>query len=184
MRAAKGHDVDVMGLSYKAGDGYLAHAHGRSNQQAVFLSTLGRTYSLEAHTLPSARSQGEPLTGRFALGAGEEVRHLVMGNEGEPYLICSDAGYGFVCKYDDLIGKNKNGKALLTVPESSSDPVCGARSCLVILRPNLRRQKSNTREIMVVLLYTEKAANGTMPETMPGMAAAKRKKRRYLTADW
>ena len=117
VRAAKGHDVDVEGLSYKAGDGYLAHAHGRSNQQAVFLSTLGRTYSLEAHTLPSARSQGEPLTGRFALGAGEEVRHLVMGNEGEPYLICSDAGYGFVCKYDDLIGKNKNGKALLTVPE-------------------------------------------------------------------
>ncbi|MFM9758445.1 DNA topoisomerase IV subunit A [Aeromonas dhakensis] len=117
VRAAKGHDVDVEGLSYKAGDNYLAHAHGRSNQQAVFLSTLGRTYSLEAHTLPSARSQGEPLTGRFALGAGEEVRHLVMGNEGEPYLICSDAGYGFVCKYDDLIGKNKNGKALLTVPE-------------------------------------------------------------------
>src|SRR5690606_1095394 len=117
VRAAKGHDVDVAGLSYKAGDGYLAHACGRSNQQAVFLSTLGRTYALEAHTLPSARSQGEPLTGRFALGAGEEVRHLVMGNEGEPYLICSDAGYGFVCTYDDLIGKNKNGKALLTVPE-------------------------------------------------------------------
>ncbi len=78
---------------------------------------MGRTYALESHTLPSARSQGEPLTGRFALGAGEEVRHLVMGNEGEPYLIASDAGYGFVCTYDDLIGKNKNGKALLTVPE-------------------------------------------------------------------
>src|SRR5690606_1376772 len=59
VRAAKGHDVDVAGLSYKAGDGYLAHACGRSNQQAVFLSTLGRTYALEAHTLPSARSQGE-----------------------------------------------------------------------------------------------------------------------------
>jgi topoisomerase IV subunit A len=117
VRAAKGHDVDVAGLSYKAGDGYLAHACGRSNQQAVFLSSLGRTYALEAHGLPSARSQGEPLTGRFALGAGEEVRHLVMGNEGEPYLICSDAGYGFVCGYEDLVGKNKNGKALLSVPE-------------------------------------------------------------------
>ena len=105
------------GALLQGGDSYLAHACGRSNQQAVFLSTLGRTYALESHTLPSARSQGEPLTGRFALGAGEEVRHLVMGNEGEPYLIASDAGYGFVCTYDDLIGKNKNGKALLTVPE-------------------------------------------------------------------
>ena len=85
----------------------------------MFLSTLGEPTPWRP-TLPSARSQGEPLTGRFALGAGEEVRHLVMGNEGEPYLVCSDAGYGFVCKYDDLIGKNKNGKALLTVPEGVS----------------------------------------------------------------
>jgi topoisomerase-4 subunit A len=119
VRAAKGHDVDVTALSYKAGDGYLTHASGRSNQQAVFLSTLGRTYALEAHSLPSARSQGEPLTGRFALGGGEEMRHLLMGHEGEPYLISTDAGYGFVCAYDDLIGKNKNGKVLLTVPEGS-----------------------------------------------------------------
>lgn len=117
VRAAKGHDVESAGLSYKAGDEFLCEAHGRSNQQVVFLSTLGRTYSLEAHTLPSARSQGEPLTGRFALSPGEEVRHMVLGNEQEPYLICSDAGYGFVCTYDELIAKNKNGKALLSVPE-------------------------------------------------------------------
>ena len=97
VRAAKGHDVDVEGLSYLAGDGYLAHAHGRSNQQAVFLSTLGRTPLLEAHSAlrpQSGRAAHRPLRA----GAGEEVRHLVMGNEGEPYLICSDAGYGFVCK--------------------------------------------------------------------------------------
>ncbi|MFR9720153.1 DNA topoisomerase IV subunit A [Aeromonas diversa] len=117
IRAAKGHDVDSAGLSYKAGDQFLCDAQGRSNQQAVFLSTLGRSYSLEAHTLPSARSQGEPLTGRFALSPGEEVHHVVMGSEQEPYLLSTDAGYGFVCSYEDMIGKNKNGKALLSVPE-------------------------------------------------------------------
>ena len=117
VRAAKGHDVEVAGLSYKAGDQFLASAFGRSNQQAVFLTNQGRTYSLEAHTLPSARSQGEPLTGRCSLNAGEQARFALLGNEEDKYLICSDAGYGFICSYGDLISKNKNGKALLTVPE-------------------------------------------------------------------
>ena len=117
VRAGKGHEVDVTGLAYKAGDQFLAAATGRSNQQAVFLTNQGRTYALEAHSLPSARSQGEPLTGRCSLNPGEQARFALLGNDEERYLICSDAGYGFICSYSDLVSKNKNGKALLTVPE-------------------------------------------------------------------
>ncbi len=83
----------------------------------MFLTNQGRTYALEAHTLPSARSQGEPLTGRCSLNPGEQARFALLGNDEERYLICSDAGYGFICSYSDLVSKNKNGKALLTVPE-------------------------------------------------------------------
>ncbi|WP_409421965.1 DNA topoisomerase IV subunit A [Pseudaeromonas sp. ZJS20] len=119
VRAAKGHEVDVAGLSYKAGDGYLASAPGRSNQQAVFLTNQGRTYALEAHSLPSARSQGEPLTGRCSLNPGEQARHVLLAPEEQRFLLCSDAGYGFVCRYSDLISKNKNGKALLSIPEGA-----------------------------------------------------------------
>ena len=119
VRAAKGHDIDVAGLSYKAGDQYLAAATGRSNQQVVFMTNQGRTYSLEAHTLPSARSQGEPLTGRCSLNPGEQARHLLLGNDEQKYLICSDAGYGFICSYADLVSKNKSGKALLTLPDGA-----------------------------------------------------------------
>jgi topoisomerase-4 subunit A len=109
VRAAKGHDVDVEGLSYKAGDGYRPRPWPQQPAGGVPLHP--GTNLLAGGPYSALRPQsGEPLTGRFALGAGEEVRHLVMGNEGEPYLICSDAGYGFVCKYDDLIGKNKNGR--------------------------------------------------------------------------
>ena len=75
------------------------------------MTNMGRTYSLEAHTLPSARGQGEPLTGRLSLSAGEQTRYVLLGNEQERYLIASDAGYGFICEYSDLISKNKNGKA-------------------------------------------------------------------------
>lgn len=115
-RCAKGHDIDVAGLNFKAGDSYLASAKGRSNQPSVFIDSGGRAYTTETHTLPSARSQGEPLSGRFNLGAGERIEHVVMANEGEQYLMASDAGYGFVTGYTDLLSKNKNGKAVLTLP--------------------------------------------------------------------
>ena len=114
-RCAKGHDVDVEGLSYKAGDGYLASAKGRSNQQVVFLDSSGRAFSCDAHGLPSARSQGEPLTGRFNIVSGENVEHLVMGSDEQQYLMASDAGYGFVGKFSDMVSKNKAGKAYLSL---------------------------------------------------------------------
>jgi topoisomerase-4 subunit A len=114
-RCAKGHDVDVEGLSYKAGDGYQTSAKGRSNQQVVFLDSSGRAFSCDAHGLPSARSQGEPLTGRFNIVSGENVEHMLMGNDEQQYLMASDAGYGFVGKFNDMVSKNKAGKAYLSL---------------------------------------------------------------------
>jgi len=115
-RCAKGHEVDVEGLSYKAGDKYLSSAKGRSNQQAVFLDTSGRTFAADAHTLPSARSQGEPLTGKFNIVGGETFEHAIMGADDQKYLMASDAGYGFVGKFADMVSKNKAGKAYLSLP--------------------------------------------------------------------
>ncbi len=119
VRHAKGHDVDPGTLSYKAGDQYLAHARGRSNQPAVFIGTDGRSYALESHTLPSARSQGEPVTGRLNIAAGTHVRQLLMAENDQRMLLASDAGYGFVCQFEDLVSKNRNGKALLSLPENA-----------------------------------------------------------------
>ena len=119
IRHAKGHEVDAEGLNYKSGDKFLASAKGKSNQQAVFLGSDGRSYSLESHSLPSARSQGEPITGRLNISAGTSIRQLVMGEDEQLWLVGSDAGYGFVCKGSDLLSKNKSGKALVNLPQSS-----------------------------------------------------------------
>ncbi|MBM7455344.1 topoisomerase-4 subunit A [Oceanisphaera litoralis] len=116
IRSAKGLDVDGTTLNYKAGDGFLDAAAGRSNQMAVFLSNIGRAYGQDAHSLPSARGQGEPLTGRCSLSPGEQARFVLMGDDERLYLLASDAGYGFVCRFGDMVSRNKNGKALLTVP--------------------------------------------------------------------
>jgi len=116
VRSAKGHDIDGEKLSYKSGDSFLASAEGKSNQPVVFVDSSGRSYSCEAHLLPSARSQGEPLTGRFNIVGGESVEHVLMGKEPQHYLLASDAGYGFVCQFNDLVSRNKNGKAILTLP--------------------------------------------------------------------
>ncbi|MCY9852923.1 DNA topoisomerase IV subunit A [Vibrio mediterranei] len=119
IRHAKGHDVDASSLNYKAGDKYLASARGKSNQPAVFLGSDGRSYSLESHSLPSARSQGEPITGRLNINAGTNIRQVVMGEESQLWLVGSDAGYGFVCKGSDLLSKNRSGKALVTLPQGA-----------------------------------------------------------------
>ncbi|WP_100752099.1 DNA topoisomerase IV subunit A [Vibrio salilacus] len=119
IRHAKGHDVDAEGLNYKSGDNFLAAARGKSSQQAVFIGSDGRSYSLESHSLPSARSQGEPITGRLNINAGTNIRHVVMGEEEQLWLVGSDAGYGFVCKGSDLLSKNRSGKALVTLPLNS-----------------------------------------------------------------
>ncbi|OBU28255.1 DNA topoisomerase IV subunit A [Photobacterium kishitanii] len=119
IRHAKGHEVDPTTLNYKSGDNYLAHARGKSNQPAIFLGSDGRSYALESHTLPSARSQGEPITGRLNLTPGTNMRQVMMADDDQLWLMASDAGYGFICKSSDMVSKNKSGKALLTVPEKS-----------------------------------------------------------------
>jgi topoisomerase-4 subunit A len=116
MRAAKGHEIDPAGLNYRAGDGYRAHARGKSNQLATFIDSTGRTFSIPAHTLPSARSQGEPLTGRVNPVSGAEFIAVLMGNPEDKYLLATDAGYGFVVSLGEMIARNKNGKAVLKVP--------------------------------------------------------------------
>ena len=118
-RTAKGHEIDPTGLNYRAGDGFLAATRLRSNQQAVFLDSNGRSYSLPAHTLPSARSQGEPLTGRLSPATGATFKAVIGGDSQQEYLLASDAGYGFRVKLADMLAKNKSGKALLTLPKGS-----------------------------------------------------------------
>ena len=118
-RCAKGHDIDPKALNYKAGDGYLCSARGRSNRPVVFLDSTGRAYTTDAHSLPTARSQGEPLTGRFNLSVGENFEQTLMADDETNYLLSCDAGYGFVGKFADMVSRNKNGKALLSLPANA-----------------------------------------------------------------
>ena len=120
IRAAKGHDIDPTALNYKAGDGYhISHA-GRMNQPTLLFDSTGRSYTLETHTLPSARGQGEPVTGSISLQKGASLEAMVAGKDSDQVLLASDAGYGFVTKIADLTSKTKNGKAVLTLPKGSN----------------------------------------------------------------
>ena len=115
-RAAKGHDIDPTSLSYKSGDGFLCAARGKSNQQAVFLDSTGRAYSVPAHLLPSARGQGEPLSGRLKPADGAAFRGVMTGDPESRWLVASDAGYGFFVKLGELYSRARAGKACLRVP--------------------------------------------------------------------
>lgn len=119
VRAAKGHEVDPTTLNYKAGDKFESSAIGRTNQPAVFLDSTGRSYSVGAHTLPSARGQGEPLTGRLNPPPGARFLGAMLGDADKQYILASDAGYGFIVKLGDLYAKNRAGKAALTVPKGA-----------------------------------------------------------------
>jgi len=119
VRAAKGHDLDPISLSYKTGDSFLAAARGRSTQLAVFLDSTGRAYSLIAHSLPSARGQGEPLSGRLDPPEGATFAGVLIGEPDDRWVIASDAGYGFVVKLGEMHSRNRAGKTVLRVPEGS-----------------------------------------------------------------
>ncbi|HZV22957.1 MAG TPA: DNA topoisomerase IV subunit A [Luteimonas sp.] len=115
IRAAKGHDVDASALSYREGDGLLAAVRGRSTQQVAFLDSTGRSYSTAVHTLPSARGNGEPLTGRFSPAPGASFQALATGDNDARFVIASSHGYGFATRFENLTGRNKAGKALLSL---------------------------------------------------------------------
>lgn len=119
IRSAKGHDIDAENLSYRSGDSYFMSVAGKSNQQVVFIDSTGRSYSLAAHTLPSARGQGEPLTGRLNPISGSTFITCLLGNDDEQYLLCSDSGYGFIGTLSDMQSKNKAGKNLITLPANA-----------------------------------------------------------------
>ena len=111
VRAAKGHDLDPRTLSYKTGDAFQAAARGRTTQLAVFLDSTGRAYSLLAHTLPSARGQGEPLSGRLDPPDGATFAGVLIGEPEDRWLVASDAGYGFVVRLKEMHSRNRAGKA-------------------------------------------------------------------------
>lgn len=115
VRAAKGHELDPRALQYKSGDEFLDAARGRSNQLAVFLDSTGKTYSLPTHGLPSAKGHGEPLSSSLALTPGASVVSVTMGAPDDLFLLATTDGYGFVARFEDLITKIKNGKAVLNV---------------------------------------------------------------------
>jgi len=119
IRAAKGHEIDPTSLSYKAGDEFKMAAKGRSNQLATFIDSTGRSYSLLAHSLPSARGQGEPLTGRLNPESGATFEAVLIGEPEQYYVLASDAGYGFIVKLEELYTKNRAGKAMLKLPEGA-----------------------------------------------------------------
>lgn len=119
VRSAKGHDIDPSGLSYKAGDSYLAAARGKSNQPVAFIDSTGRSYTLDPTSLPSARGQGEPLTGKLTPPPGAVVEQVLMEPDDQRLLMASDAGYGFICTFNDLVSRNRAGKALLTLPDNA-----------------------------------------------------------------
>ena len=120
VRSAKGHDIDPTALNYKSGDSHLISVQGRSNKNAIFIDSTGRSYSLLANSLPSARGQGEPLTGKLSPPTGAEFVDVLMGNEAQHILLASDAGYGFIGTIGDLLSKKKAGKTFLSVPEGAN----------------------------------------------------------------
>ncbi|MBP9726254.1 MAG: DNA topoisomerase IV subunit A [Gammaproteobacteria bacterium] len=119
VRQAKGHEIDPKVLNYKSGDSFLSAVYGRSQEQVVFLDSTGRAYSLLANTLPSARGQGEPLSGHVTPPAGATFIAAMMGADDQYYIIASDAGYGFVVKLQELYSRNKAGKVLLKLPTAA-----------------------------------------------------------------
>ena len=120
IRAAKGFDVDGKTLNYKSGDDFLVQTNAKTNQQAVFLDTTGRSYSMNIHGLPGARGYGEPVSGSINLQAGATISTMLVGENNDQYLIASEAGYGFITSYADMQSKNKAGKALLNKPDDKA----------------------------------------------------------------
>ncbi len=136
VRQARGHDVDARALSYKTGDSFQAAARGRSTQQAVFVDSTGRAYSLPAHTLASARGQGEPLSGRLDPPDGAIFAAVMIGEPADPWLLACDAGHGFIVKLEALYSRNKAGKGVFNLPENAkvlaAAPVPVAEGALVV----------------------------------------------------
>ncbi len=119
IRAAKGHDIDAAGLNYREGDSYLAAVKGRTTQQVAFIDSTGRSYSTPAHSLPSARGNGDPISGRFSLPTGAQIDTLAIADPATRLVLASDFGYGFVTRFEALLGNKKAGKQLINLDAKS-----------------------------------------------------------------
>lgn len=120
IRAAKGHELDPATLNYKSGDTFLCAARGSSNQMAIFLDSTGRSYALPANSLPSARGQGEPLSSRLTPPDKATFISVMIGEPENEIILGSNAGYGFIATFDDLITRNRSGKSVITVPDGAN----------------------------------------------------------------
>jgi len=119
IRAAKGHDIDAIALSYREGDSFHAAAKGKTTQQVAFIDSSGRSYSTPAHTLPSARGNGEPLTGRFTPAPGARFDTVAIAEPAHKLVLATDFGYGFVTKFDALLANKKAGKQLINLDDDA-----------------------------------------------------------------
>ena len=159
IRSAKGHDLDPLSLNYREGDNFLCEAKGRSNQNVILLDSEGRTYSIPAHSLPSARGHGEPVTGRLNATSGATFNGLIMGEDSQHLLLATDAGYGFVAKLEDLHTKNRSGKSTISVPRGGK-----------VLAPTL---VSNIHQSLVVVVSNEGRMLIFPLEELPQLARGK-----------
>ncbi|HQX33951.1 MAG: DNA topoisomerase IV subunit A [Dokdonella sp.] len=119
VRAAKGHDIDATALSYREGDGFRTAAKGRTTQQVAFIDSSGRSYSAAAHSLPSARGNGEPLSGRFSITSGAQIDTLAIADPATRLVLASDRGYGFVTRFENLLGSKKAGKQVMNIEDDA-----------------------------------------------------------------
>jgi topoisomerase-4 subunit A len=120
VRAAKGHDIDASTIAYRDGDALLVAVRTRSNLNVAFMDSNGRAYSTSAHTLPSARGNGEPLTGRFSPAAGARFSAIASAENDVKLILASDQGHGFVTRFENLVGRQKAGKAMLSLPAGAN----------------------------------------------------------------
>ena len=179
VRAAKGHDIDARGLSYKSGDEFQAAAKGKNLQQAVFIDSTGRAYSLDAHQLPAARGYGEPLSGTVDPPDGATFAAVLIGEPDDLWLLASDAGYGFKVKLAELYARNKKGKSVLKVPENArvlpAQPI-GDPAALAVLVNN----EGEVLALPVAQIEEMSAGKGQNLYGIPGKKSADRDE--YLTA--
>lgn len=120
IRSAKGHDVDAANMNYRSGDAYLAHAQGKSNEKVYLMDNTGRSYRLDAHTLPSARGQGEPLTSLLKPTGGASFVNVLMGQDDSKLIMASSQGYGFINTFADLDTNQKAGKNVINFDDAFS----------------------------------------------------------------
>jgi topoisomerase-4 subunit A len=179
VRAAKGHDIDARALTYKSGDEFQAAAKGRNLQQAVFIDSTGRAYSVDAHQLPAARGYGEPLSGTVDPPDGATFAAVLIGDPADTWLLVTDAGYGFKAPLSDLYARNKKGKSVLKVPENArvlpASPITAASALAILVNTD-----GEVLALPVAEIEAMSAGKGQNLYGIPGRKSADRDE--YLVA--